>query len=148
MSALFQCQDNGPISQAYCRLQSKPKRTHLLTQVVCHDWLFPQCAVILHHGGSGTVAASLLTGRPQIISPVMFDQNMWAEHLSWMGVAYQCPSPEKITAEKLSQALDYVAKEDVKRRIEDLCKVLTNENGMKCAVGEIEKTLRQRPTTK
>jgi sterol 3beta-glucosyltransferase len=24
-----------------------------------HDWLFPQCAAVIHHGGAGTTAAGL-----------------------------------------------------------------------------------------
>ena len=141
MSGLFQCQESGPISQAYSRLSLKPTHIYLLIQVVSHSWLFPQCSVIFHHGGSGTVAASLLTGRPQIISPVMFDQNMWAEHLLWMGVAYQCPSPRKLNVQDLSQALDYVMEEGVSKRIAEIRETLLAENGVNIAVNEIEKIL-------
>lgn len=138
MSALFQCRENGRISQAH---SSQARRVHLMSQAVSHDWLFPKCSVVLHHGGSGTVATSLLSARPQIISPVMFDQTMWAEHLSWMGVAYQCPPPGKISAQKLSHALKYVMEESVRKRVKELSEALHSENGIKIAVDMIEKSL-------
>lgn len=141
MSALFQCREKGLISQACSCLETPARRVHLISQAVSHDWLFPQCSVILHHGGSGTVASSLLSGRPQIITPVMFDQTMWAEHLSWVGVAYQCPSPGKVSAEKLSHALKYVMEESVIKRVKKLSEALHSENGVKFAVDMIEKSL-------
>jgi FkbM family methyltransferase len=54
---------------------------------VPHGWLFPRCAVVLHHAGSGTVAAAARAGVPQVPLPLMFDQHYWAEKLSWLGVA-------------------------------------------------------------
>ena len=33
-----------------------------------HEWLFPQCACAVHHGGAGTVAAVLRSGIPQVAS--------------------------------------------------------------------------------
>ena len=144
MSAIFQCQEKGPVAKAHSKLQAKPEHVHLVKGVLNHPWLFPQCAAVLHHGGSGTVATALLSGRPQIICPVMFDQNMWAEHLSWMGVAYQCPSPEKLSVTELSHALEFIAGESVCVKIKDLCKALMSENGIKLAVDKIEKTLNGR----
>jgi rhamnosyltransferase subunit B len=36
--------------------------------------LFPQAAVIVHHGGVGTTAQALRSGRPQLIVPYLVDQ--------------------------------------------------------------------------
>ena len=36
--------------------------------------LLPLCAVVVHHGGIGTVAKALTTGTPQLILPMAFDQ--------------------------------------------------------------------------
>ena len=87
------------------------------------------------------MATALSSGKPQIVSPVMFDQTMWAEHLAWVGVAYECPSPTKMTAGKLSQALEYAKKGDVQRRISELQKAMVNENGLKMAADIIRTTL-------
>lgn len=39
-----------------------------------HDWLFPRCSAVVHHGGAGTTAAGLIAGRPTIICSVSSDQ--------------------------------------------------------------------------
>ena len=39
-----------------------------------HDWLFQQCAALVHHGGAGTTAAGLRTGRPTVVVPFFGDQ--------------------------------------------------------------------------
>jgi hypothetical protein len=36
--------------------------------------LFPLCTAVVHHGGIGTVAKALATGRPQLILPFAWDQ--------------------------------------------------------------------------
>ncbi len=32
-----------------------------------HDWLLPQCAAVVHHGGAGTVAAGLSAACPTTV---------------------------------------------------------------------------------
>jgi UDP:flavonoid glycosyltransferase YjiC (YdhE family) len=34
-----------------------------------HDWLFPRCAAVVHHGGAGTTAAGISCGKPTVIVP-------------------------------------------------------------------------------
>jgi UDP:flavonoid glycosyltransferase YjiC (YdhE family) len=34
-----------------------------------HEWLFQHVAAVVHHGGAGTTACGLLTGRPTTIIP-------------------------------------------------------------------------------
>ncbi|XP_039825995.1 sterol 3-beta-glucosyltransferase UGT80B1-like isoform X2 [Panicum virgatum] len=55
-----------------------------------YSWLFPRCAVAIHHAGSGSTAAALLAGIPQVVCPFLLDQFYWAERLHWLGVA---PAP-------------------------------------------------------
>jgi hypothetical protein len=60
-----------------------------LAQPLSHDVLLPRCAVLLHHGGAGTVAAALRCGIPQLVCPLHFDQHQWAERIAWMGCGVQ-----------------------------------------------------------
>ncbi|KAG8368757.1 hypothetical protein BUALT_Bualt15G0079100 [Buddleja alternifolia] len=60
-----------------------------------YNWLFPRCAAVIHHGGSGSTAAALRAGIPQIICPFILDQFYWAERMFWLGVA---PEPLKSTS--------------------------------------------------
>jgi len=52
-----------------------------------HEWLFPRCAGVLHHGGSGTTGAALHAGVPQCVAPMIFDQHTWAAAVAALGVA-------------------------------------------------------------
>ncbi|KAK3185010.1 hypothetical protein Dsin_032296 [Dipteronia sinensis] len=55
--------------------------------MVPYNLLFSRCAAAIHHGGSGSTAAALSAGIPQIICPFMLDQFYWAERMFWIGVA-------------------------------------------------------------
>lgn len=57
-------------------------------------WLLPHCSVAIHHGGSGTTAACLRAGTPQIICPFVLDQFYWAERMTWLRVAPQSLTPQ------------------------------------------------------
>ncbi len=41
---------------------------------VPHDWLFPQCAAVVHHGGAGSLAAGVRAGCPTIVCAIQGDQ--------------------------------------------------------------------------
>ncbi|KAK3002110.1 hypothetical protein RJ639_021719 [Escallonia herrerae] len=57
-----------------------------------YNWLFPRCLAAVHHGGSGSTAAALHAGIPQVLCPFMLDQFYWADRMFWLGVA---PEPLK-----------------------------------------------------
>lgn len=66
---------------------------HVLDQAP-HDWLFPRMSAIVHHGGSGTTAAALASGRPQVVCPFVADQPFWARRMHAAGVA-TAPQPQR-----------------------------------------------------
>lgn len=51
-----------------------------------HGLLFPRCQAIVHHGGAGTMNASVRSGKPTIIIPVIFDQYGHSRRINEMGV--------------------------------------------------------------
>jgi len=70
-----------------------------------HDWLFPQVAAVIHHGGAGTTAAGLRAGKPTIICPFFGDQPFWGKRIDDLGVGAK-PIPQKqLTAKKLAAAI-------------------------------------------
>ncbi|KAF9901840.1 Sterol 3-beta-glucosyltransferase [Lobosporangium transversale] len=69
---------------------------------VPHDWLFPQLAGCVHHGGAGTAAAGLRAGIPTVIKPFFGDQYFWAQRLEEAGVGVWC---HDLTVKKLTSAL-------------------------------------------
>lgn len=52
-----------------------------------HAAVFPQAAVVVHHGGIGTSTEALRAGRPMLVVPHGFDQFDNAERLQRLGVA-------------------------------------------------------------
>jgi UDP:flavonoid glycosyltransferase YjiC (YdhE family) len=46
---------------------------------VPHPWLFPRCSAVVHHGGAGTTAAGLSTGRPTVVCAFFGDQVIWGQ---------------------------------------------------------------------
>lgn len=56
-----------------------------------HDRLFPQCAVVVHHGGIGSTTASVRAGRPTMVCSVFGDQPWWGEQMRRLGVGTHVP---------------------------------------------------------
>lgn len=52
-----------------------------------HSLLFPHAAAVVHHGGIGTLAQALRTGRPQLVVPFFADQADNAARAVRIGVA-------------------------------------------------------------
>jgi len=66
--------------------------------------VLPQCRMIVHHGGMGTIAQALRAGIPQIVRPVVFDQPDNAKRLKALGIADYI-LPEDFTAQRLIEAI-------------------------------------------
>ncbi|MBI3215254.1 MAG: glycosyltransferase [Mycobacterium sp.] len=52
---------------------------------VNHAAVFPTCRAVVHHGGSGTTAASLRSGVPTVVLWVNADQPVWAAQVKKLG---------------------------------------------------------------
>ncbi|CAE7683109.1 UGT80A2 [Symbiodinium sp. CCMP2592] len=51
-----------------------------------HGLLFPRCQAIVHHGGAGTMNASVRSGKPTIIIPILLDQYDHSRKINEMGI--------------------------------------------------------------
>ena len=113
---------------------------------VPYDWLFPRVAAAVHHGGAGTVAAALRAGVPSVVVPVLPDQAFWAHRVSTLGAAPP-PIPQgKITAPKLSDAIQRAATvPEIRRRCETLARLISDEDGVSRAVEAFEHYLTTNP---
>ena len=70
-----------------------------------HDWLFPQMAAVVHHGGAGITAAGLRAGVPAVPAPLAADQPFWARRLVALGVAPRALPFHRLDAGALADAL-------------------------------------------
>ncbi|NJN19539.1 MAG: glycosyltransferase family 1 protein [Oscillochloris sp.] len=83
---------------------SLPEGVYML-DAAPHDWLFPQMAAVVHHGGAGTTAAGLLAGRPTIICPFFADQPFWGRRVAELGAGPQPIPQKKLNATNLAAAI-------------------------------------------
>ena len=109
-------------------------------ETVPHDWLFPQMAAVVHHGGAGTTAAGLRAGVPTVVVPSFGDQFFWGERVYELGVGSK-PIPRKeLTADKLASAIEQVLKSNaVRESVIDVSRSIQAENGIETAIKIIEK---------
>jgi UDP:flavonoid glycosyltransferase YjiC (YdhE family) len=68
-------------------LDDMPEAEHVkLVRAVNHAAVFPMCRAVVHHGGSGTTAASVRAGVPTVILWVGADQPFWASQINRLKV--------------------------------------------------------------
>jgi len=121
----------------------------LIVDSAPHDWLFPQCACIVHHGGVGTVAAALRAGIPSVVCPVYLDQPFWGIRLHQLGVAPEPIAFQKLTTENLVSAIRAVlAANNVGNAIRARAKELAheiNKDGIQNALKIVEEVANAPP---
>ena len=100
-----------------------------------HDWLFPQMAAIVHHGGAGTTAASLHSGVPTIVTPFFADQPFWGWRAHTLGAGPEPIPRRKLSAEKLSLAIDEaLSNPAIRTSAADVGRSIRAEDGVSNAV--------------
>jgi len=106
---------------------------------VPYSWLFPRCAVVVHHGGAGTTAAGLHAGVPNVVLPVTSDQPFWARRVYELGVGTEPIPARRVTPERLGDALkNALSDSGLKQRAAGLGRRLQQEDGVQRAVEWIE----------
>ena len=94
-----------------------------------HDWLFKQVSCVVHHGGAGTSAAGISSGRPTVVVPFFGDQPFWGAMIARAG-AGPTPIPYKdLTADKLAAAIQEALKPESLERAAELSEKIRQENG-------------------
>lgn len=105
-----------------------------------HDWLFPQVAAVVHHGGVGTTAAALRAGVPQIVVPFSADQPLWAELVHRRGVGTRPIPRRRLDAPRLAHAIGAAVQDpDLRRRVQRVAAALRQEDGIGKAVEIVRK---------
>jgi hypothetical protein len=115
-----------------------------LTGAINHDWLFPQCRAVIHHGGAGTTAAGLIAGRPTWIFTVFGDQPFRGHRVAQLGAGGYYRFTD-LDLSHLTSALRALVRADVQQRASALGERLRAEDGLADAVRIIEKIAGQAP---
>lgn len=106
---------------------------------VPHDWLFPQIDAACHHGGAGTLGASLRAGLPTIVKPYFGDQFFWGQQVESLGVG---TCVKNLTADALAAALKTATTNQKQiERARALGAQIRSENGVGEAIKAIYRDL-------
>ncbi len=107
-----------------------PKYAYILKSAP-HDWLFPRCAAVIHHGGAGTTAAGLRAGKPTLACPFFGDQPFWGRRVYELGVGPQPIPQKKLDIENLAQAMRQMTSDEMMRqKAQALGEKLHTEDGV------------------
>lgn len=79
-----------------------------VTGPVPHASLFPRCAAVVHHGGSGTTHTAARAGVPQVLVPHVLDQFYFERRLHALGVSPPGVPRWKLTTSRLVETLGAV----------------------------------------
>jgi UDP:flavonoid glycosyltransferase YjiC (YdhE family) len=101
--------------------------------------LFTRVAAVVHHGGAGTVAAALRSGRPTLGIPGSFDQRFWSERIAALGAGARPLPARRVTPIRLERALEQlVGVRDYERRALELSGRLRRERGVGDTVAHLQ----------
>lgn len=108
-----------------------------------HDRLFRYASMVVHHGGAGTTASVLYSGKPHIIVPHIADQNWWADEICRKKVGKRVA--KKKWPERLHRAVRRIEKNPLYRQnSERIAARLHAEDGPALAVRELENYVAER----
>ncbi|KAL0699356.1 hypothetical protein Bca4012_055478 [Brassica carinata] len=147
VEALERTKQRGIINKGWGGLGNlkEPKDFVYLLDNVPHDWLFPRCKAVVHHGGAGTTAAGLKAACPTTIVPFFGDQPFWGERVHDRGVGPPPIPVDEFSLHKLEDAINFMLDDKVKSSAETLAKAMKDEDGVAGAVKAFFKHL---PSTK
>jgi hypothetical protein len=113
---------------------STSQHTFILQEDCPHDWLFPQVACVVHHGGAGTTAAGLRAGRSTIVIPFFGDQFFWGDIIYRAGAGPQPIPYRSLEMKLLVDAVQIAMRPDVLRFAERIGERIKLEDGIEGAV--------------
>ena len=106
-----------------------------------HDWLFPRCRAVCHHGGAGTTSAGLRAGLPTIVVPFFGDQFFWGRIVANAGAGPEPIPIRRIDVESLTAAFDACRRPQIRERASELGALLRAADGVELTVQAIERHL-------
>ncbi len=100
---------------------------HLRTVgAVDHERLLPRCSAAVHHGGAGTLAASLRAGSPTMVCSVWADQPFWGKRVETLGAGAHVPF-KRLDRSELEAGIRKLLSDPVRERAAALGEAIRSE---------------------
>lgn len=116
----------------------------LAIPTVPYPWLFSRSSAVVHHGGSGSLAAALQAGLPNMAVPFGFDQLFWGGRAHALGVGPAPLPASTLTSSSLAQALRILTTNmAMQQRARKIGEQIRSEDGLGRAVSAVIATLEQ-----
>lgn len=98
-----------------------PQPDHVrIARYVPQDEVLADCAVVVSHGGSGTVMGALAHGKPMVLTPIGADQPMNADRCTALGVGRVLDPVTATPAEVHAAVAEVLGDPDYRRSAERL----------------------------
>lgn len=124
----------------HAELKEFCKSNVLFLKSAPHEWLFPQCACCVHHGGIGTAQASLSAGVPTVVTPVFADQNDIAAKLTHDKHGLGTDHISQVSAKQLGEKIHRCCTDtEIINNCKELAEKMQKEDGVATTVDFLEK---------
>jgi rhamnosyltransferase subunit B len=100
--------------------------------------LFPRAAAIVHHGGIGTTALAMRSGRPMLVMPCAWDQPDNAERVARLGISRTLPRSRYTVARVAAELRHLLDAPAYGRRAAEVGEQIRQENGVRAACDALE----------
>jgi len=132
----------------YAELKEYCKTNVLFLKSAPHEWLFPQCACCVHHGGIGTTQASLSAGVPTVVTPVFADQKDIAKKLAKDGHGEGTVQLAKLSVKELGEKIKKCCTDEkIIQNVKDLAAKMQQEDGVGTMVKWLDAFLKDEVAT-
>ena len=133
------------VSKGWGRLGDEintPENIYILENTP-HDWLFPRCSAVVHHGGAGTTAIGLKCGKPTMTVPFFGDQPFWGAMVARAGAgAHEAIPYKRLSSEELAAGIKQCLTPEAKKAAKTIAKSIKEEgDGAKNAVESFHRHL-------
>ncbi len=125
------------------RASAADQPEHLRTVgAVDHERLLRRCSAAVHHGGAGTLAASLRAGLPTMVCSVWADQPFWGKRVEMLGAGTHVPF-KRLDRSKLEAGIRKLLSDPVREQAAQLGEAIRSEgDGTERAAEMLDEWLR------
>ena len=141
-TALEKAGARGIVSEGWAHLGSETVPPNVFLIGDCpHDWLFPRCRAVCHHGGAGTTAAGLRAGLPTVVVPSFGDQFFWGQRVANAGAGPEPIPIARLDSAALAEAFEMCRRPQMRERAHALGARLRETAGVELVVQSVYRQL-------